>query len=186
MWSGRCRSQLRCSENAGDPIQRRSVVGAAPGWGFEEHARASPGGKQRRRAAALHRRRPFERGGWRTGSQACLPGTIYRAPTKAKSWAKRRKRAGETPALQEDDARSGLMRRARPGEPPHSTGGARLSEADGGQVAKYVCRARYIVPLQRQSPGRREEKEPARRRRYKRTTPVPGSMRGAGPGKPGG
>jgi hypothetical protein len=40
----------------------------------EEHARASARGKRREQAPALHRRRPFERGGWRARSQASLPG----------------------------------------------------------------------------------------------------------------
>ncbi len=40
-----------------------SLSGASLGE-FGEHARASPDGKQRRQAAALHMRRPFVRGGW--------------------------------------------------------------------------------------------------------------------------
>src|SRR5579859_5594999 len=52
----------------------------------EEHARASPRGKQREQAPALHRRRPYRRGGRRTSRQVSAPGTMYRAPTKATAW----------------------------------------------------------------------------------------------------
>jgi hypothetical protein len=97
---------------------------------FRVDATSTPG-----RAAALDRRRPFERSGWRTGSQVRLPGTIYRAPTKAKSWAKRRKRAGETPALQEDDARSRVDARSRPGQARGMTILVGSSEDFDGQAA---------------------------------------------------
>jgi hypothetical protein len=35
-------------------------------------------------AAATATTRPFARGGWHRSHQACLPGMIYRAPTKTK------------------------------------------------------------------------------------------------------
>jgi hypothetical protein len=56
--------------------QNRAAVGEC-----EEPARASPRGKRREQAPALHRRRPFARGAWRVGSQVSLPGTACCAPT---------------------------------------------------------------------------------------------------------
>ena|SRR6185437_7342073 len=64
-----------------------------------QHARTSSGGKQRRRVAALHmtavnrlcggkRKERQEAAGWagtwRSSSQVCAPGTMYRAPTNAR------------------------------------------------------------------------------------------------------
>ena len=64
-----------------------------------------------------------------------------RTPTKAKrlsgDWRSRAD-AGSTP---------GQARSANGGSKlPHSTGGTRLHEADGVQVAKYVCRAQRACP----------------------------------------
>jgi hypothetical protein len=50
----------------------------------EEHTRASPRGRRREQAPALHTRRLFVWGGWCRSRQVSLPATMYRAPTKKK------------------------------------------------------------------------------------------------------
>ena len=65
---------------------------------------------------------------------------------------------------------AGLMRGTLLGKPgrqtaelPHSTGGTRLHEADGVQVAKYVCRAQRAVPLREKALGARTKRIDGRR-----------------------
>ncbi len=91
-----------------------------------------------------------------------------------------RSHAGGTPG-QARAANSGspsklpsCVRASRVNELPHSTGRALPHSADGGQVAKYVCRAQRAVPLRRQPQNRRRKKRQSGdwRSQEKATTPA--------------
>jgi hypothetical protein len=86
---------------------------------------------------------PFIRGGWRTGSQVSLPGTMYRAPTK------RRWRRGGIAHVASARRTHGRARAANGGgEPPHSTSAAARDDRGGrlrGEVRELDARADFNV-----------------------------------------